>query len=748
MEYSDNEIIYSDVKQPNLLFEEGTILGTDGGHYNNDKITKVTPFINAVDINWNGAILSDKTINTTSDLLNVIKETKNSIENISLSKGEKGDPGLSAYEIYKRKNSESSLTEEEWLNSLKGEDGTTPEIKVGTVNVSTVSSDQEADVSITQIENSGNVTLNFDLKIPKGEKGEDGKIVIDGNTYIGEENIIESISVDGTQLEIDEHKNVNIDLSNYASKSEIEGKISSDQILKINYDDNPNDPHLLINTKGYISNVPFYPNVQANWNQQDPTKPDFILNKPIEFKYTNNFVKDVEISANGTEYYTSDSMSRVVYKEGETVSGQTKWVEATSDDAINLAGQQRFVRNRVSGNHSLALGWANTITGDYSTSEGSLVTINGNYSHGSGLNTTISGSYAYGGGIDDGNVFTANYSDNNYLIDSNYSFAHGRNLQTTNMGEVAFGQYNHSTTISGGLVVPEIGGDTPAIDTLGNEWEIIDFNRIDNQLWNFNSEDDYCKFIKNIWNKKCEVITQYVEQKEDYIDTEVQTAIEKFVDGVIYDIDTKYKDIYSYYYQSNMNEKIVIGVIAQNSEGEYKFFIWGPNSLYYPTPITMFSIGNGNEYERHNLFEITSDGNVHYGNKNIFSLETQVEETIENINSISNVSQSTILTINKNSALKQWIVEEDNTTGQVGYEELQIENNGSYSKQLYIKCNLNNSFNLKLTFEGDIFVNNAIEDNTITWSNSIIGIESSILGIRLDMQVFNGSLFLDIVKYE
>lgn len=42
-------------------------------------------------------------------------------------KGEKGEPGLSAYEVYL--NAGGTLTEEEWLESLKGEkgqDGYTP----------------------------------------------------------------------------------------------------------------------------------------------------------------------------------------------------------------------------------------------------------------------------------------------------------------------------------------------------------------------------------------------------------------------------------------------------------------------------------------------------------------------------------------------------------------------------------------------------------------------------------------------
>ena len=87
----------------------------------------------------------------------------------------------------------------------------------------------------------------------------------------------------------------------------------------------------------------------------------------------------------------------------------------------------------------------------------------------------------------------------------------------------------------------------------------------------------------------------------------------------------------------------ITGVIAQKLDennvpiaNEYDFFIWGPNYLYYKNKedlITMFSIGNGTMSERHNLFEITNDGDVHYknGKSHLFGLEDKINDIEENL---------------------------------------------------------------------------------------------------------------------
>jgi len=84
--YTKDGIIFESVKIPQTLFKEGPLgiiptykgenaEGNKGITYSNDTVTEAVPFINAVDIDWNGAkVSSDKTINNTSELLNWIKE--------------------------------------------------------------------------------------------------------------------------------------------------------------------------------------------------------------------------------------------------------------------------------------------------------------------------------------------------------------------------------------------------------------------------------------------------------------------------------------------------------------------------------------------------------------------------------------------------------------------------------------------------------------------------------------------------
>ena len=99
---------------------------------------------------------------------------------------------------------------------------------------------------------------------------------------------------------------------------------------------------------------------------------------------------------------------------------------------------------------------------------------------------------------------------------------------------------------------------------------------------------------------------------------------------------------------SRANEKMIIGVIAKNSDNIYDFFIWGPDYLYYKLaqPLTEFSIGNGNIYERNNLFEITNDGNVYYasGQKNLFELEQYIKNIENNLGqNITNIENDSYL---------------------------------------------------------------------------------------------------------
>lgn len=90
----------------------------------------------------------------------------NAEENISVDVSEAGPQGLSAYEIAVQNG--YSGTEEEWLNSLKGQNGSTPTITIGTTQ--TLSAGSNATVSKT------GTTLNpvFSFGIPQGIQGETG----------------------------------------------------------------------------------------------------------------------------------------------------------------------------------------------------------------------------------------------------------------------------------------------------------------------------------------------------------------------------------------------------------------------------------------------------------------------------------------------------------------------------------------------------------------------------------------------
>lgn len=80
--------------------------------------------------------------------------------------GTPGKDGKSAYEIAVENGFDG--TEEEWLDSLKGADGTTPDLQIGTVE--TLEPGSEATVSITGT--SDQPVLSFG--IPEGVSGKDG----------------------------------------------------------------------------------------------------------------------------------------------------------------------------------------------------------------------------------------------------------------------------------------------------------------------------------------------------------------------------------------------------------------------------------------------------------------------------------------------------------------------------------------------------------------------------------------------
>lgn len=86
--------------------------------------------------------------------------------------GEKGDDGASAYEIALEKDP-SIGTEEEWLESLKGDKGEDGKAATVDVDAIAVTGDPKSNV---KVENTGNTThAVFKFTIPQGEQGKDGK---------------------------------------------------------------------------------------------------------------------------------------------------------------------------------------------------------------------------------------------------------------------------------------------------------------------------------------------------------------------------------------------------------------------------------------------------------------------------------------------------------------------------------------------------------------------------------------------
>jgi len=91
--YVDGNIVYTSVKNPQGLFKYP--IGRQGRlNVNGENVTNIDsnkPFINAVDIDWNGAVVDGNLINTTTDLLEWIDSKEG---------GSGGSQGTSGKEYY------------------------------------------------------------------------------------------------------------------------------------------------------------------------------------------------------------------------------------------------------------------------------------------------------------------------------------------------------------------------------------------------------------------------------------------------------------------------------------------------------------------------------------------------------------------------------------------------------------------------------------------------------------------------
>ena len=256
-------------------------------------------------------------------------------------------------------------------------------------------------------------------------------------------------------------------------------------------------------------------------------------------------------------------------------------------------------------------------------------------------------------------------------IDTTYNYGYGSDI-------LSFGENEMLTRLFGLYVKnfndwPESGilSDNSDLRTSFNENyynfinKIFDVDPNSNELlWFENTQIASGNYYDDSMHHPCNIREYYQYEQSGYTNNR-SYHIDDFIRYFIYGLHIyKTNYIYTYEYNSenselverripnhlgdNHKEDMIIGVIAKDSDDNYEFFIWGPDYLYYKLnrPITEFSIGNGNIYERNNLFEITNDGNVYYasGQKNLFELEQYIKNIENNLGqNITNIENDSYL---------------------------------------------------------------------------------------------------------
>lgn len=816
LKYSDNGINFQSVKLPQTLFKEGPLgivpsntgdnsEGSKGITYNGEEITSVTPFINAVDIDWNDAQVNGESLKTTGQLLNIIssKVDENSFKTINGEpiigegdilinggsgnqgpqgeQGEQGEQGKSAYEIAVENG--FSGTQSEWLEALKGDSAY--EIYKNNVEAEETILNKEEWLNSLYGKSAYEIAVNHGFEGTEEEwleslKGEPGSGSGSGS---GEENIIEQINLNGTKLEpIDKTVEINL------------------KTLK--FTDGLQDQTLYV--KGGLNYIQLA-KVASTGDYRD------LKNRPDSSQYTKIFRKSTINNANNTKT-DLDSIQRIVYKTDELNNEESQGTEQSDSE------NNKYAQNQVHGYHSVALGFGNEIgnnegKGNYSLTEGKWTKVYGNFSHAAGLSSTVYGDYSSNGGF---NISLREDVKKN-AINGNYSFGYGRNLQTFNNGEVAFGNYNKSTTISQ-LRRPS-NGEELAYDNHGNPWKIIDFYNIslnfetdefetiidqEGYAYGYDSEDDsseqssqelsqsYSTFIGNVVAKNCKILENL----------EI-SSVEKFCSTIIHYVNL-YKSLYTYEYgnvdHSNINSRCIVGVIAQKINSTtleplldnennpiYDFFVWGPNSLYYKpneneSPITMFSIGNGyplmlyanSEEGRQNLVEVTNDGNIYYSNgkSNLFDIEDEITDIKNTLGLIPSETELGVddsdpsditgtITISKESPQLQVIT---NTTAESYYINISSSNQQeSFKRTIILNSNCfdsndNNFLIFNLDYDEstqqynnqNLHINANLATNWNIDSNNKNYLETNVVSglLKIDIEIINNICLVTLYEYE
>lgn len=351
MTYNDGKIEYSDVKIPQTIFKQGPLGVENSITYNGDSITSIQPkVINAVDIDWNGAQVNGRVLKKTGDLLdwinsfnkktsfeiwkeNELKSGKseeylteeNFIESLKGEqgptgpqgeqgpKGDIGPQGKSAFELAKE-NGYSGNNEKEWLKSL------IPKLNVGTVSVN-----QSSTASVNIAQNGNEVIFNFTLPAQSSTP-----IDINLDKYVQYEYLYGYLSDYALISELKENY-VDKDTYNEGMNSKQNKLVSENNIRCIQY---PND----INIQGNYKKISLLPDDDGNtsitsdpnFNQKDTSeyssgntitmskvaftgRYNDLLGRPDEDKYIKIFRKSLREEAN-TYYPDRDSIQRVVYE--------------------------------------------------------------------------------------------------------------------------------------------------------------------------------------------------------------------------------------------------------------------------------------------------------------------------------------------------------------------------------------------------------------------------------------------------
>ena len=194
-----------------------------------------------------GVSVTDIDVNANNQIVFTMSDGSEFISGkIPTVKGDKGDPFTY-----------SDFTQEQ-LDALKGADGFSPTATVKKVG-------KVATITITDINGTTTATIA------------DGA----GSGGSGEENTIESISVNGTPISIDENKNVDITVPTVTNDLTDELKSSYDDAVAAKHTHDNKTVLDGITAEKIETWNKAEENVQSDWNETDDTADGFIKNKPI-----------------------------------------------------------------------------------------------------------------------------------------------------------------------------------------------------------------------------------------------------------------------------------------------------------------------------------------------------------------------------------------------------------------------------------------------------------------------------------